>query len=321
MSVTEKVKQKYPILVALIFFIYISATAFILIFSASIGSVMASEKVLINALPNVTNLDIHSDFVDVEMKNDRLNSGFLVLVNNDHACRFDGDNLIEIYERNNKGKFKVANLDVQLNETVYSKAENMLSALCDVTENSNVMIHSAYRSKQLQEELYKEDKESKGEEYQGEEFVLLPGYSEHQTGYAFDLSIMDDENFSVLDEGKEFDWLKSNCGKYGFILRYPKDKVEKTGIGYETWHYRYVGLPHSEYIMQNNLCLEEYVELLKTHTINNPLYTTDYTTTTWMVYYVASQLGDHTVVQVPKDSEYQIYGNNIDGFIIAVKMQ
>ena len=137
----------------------------------------------------------------------------------------------------------------------------MLSALCDVTENSNVMINSAYRSKQLQEELYQEDKENKGEEYQGEEFVLLPGYSEHQTGYSFDLAIMDDESFSVLDEGKEFDWLKSNCGKYGFILRYPKDKVEKTGIGYETWHYRYVGKEAAAFIMENDLTLEEFVEL------------------------------------------------------------
>lgn len=320
MSGADNIRQKYPILVALTFFIYISATAFILIFSASIGSVMASEKIVINSLPNVTNLDIHSDFVDVEIKNERLNSGFLVLVNNNYACKFDGDNLIEIYNKGN-GKFKVADLNVRLNETVYQKAENMLSALCDVTENNNVMIHSAYRSKDLQEKLYTEDKEQKGKNYSGEEFVLLPGHSEHQTGYAFDLSIMDKDNFSVLEEGEEFRWLKNNCGKYGFILRYPKDKVSKTGIGYETWHYRYVGLPHSEYIMQNNLCLEEYVEFLKTRTIKNPLYTTDYTSTSWMVYYVPSHLGNSTTVQVPKDSEYQIYGNNYDGFIIAVKLQ
>ncbi len=320
MSVTENIKQKYPLLVALVFFIYLSATAFVLIFSANIGSVMASKKVIISSLPNVTNLDIQSDFVDVEMKNDRLNSGFLILVNNNYPCSFEGDNLVEIYGRGN-GKFKVADLDVKLNETVAQKAENMLSALCDVSENSNVMIHSAYRSKELQEKIYQADKEEKGEDYIGAEYVLLPGYSEHQTGYAFDLSIMDDEDLSVLGEGEEFRWLKNNCGKYGFILRYPQDKVAVTGIGYETWHYRYVGLPHSEYIMQNGFCLEEYIEMLKTHTIKNPLYTTDYTATSWMIYYVPSQLGESTMVQVPRDSEYQIYGNNCDGFIIAVKLQ
>ena len=65
---------------------------------------------------------------------------------------------------------------------------------------------------------------------------------------------------------------------------------------------------------------DEYIEMLKTHTIKNPLYTTDYTATSWMIYYVPSQLGESTMVQVPRDSEYQIYGNNRDGFIISVKL-
>lgn len=320
MSDTDSIRKKYPLLIALVFFIYISATTFILIFSASISSVRASEKILINALPNVTHLNVGSDFVDVEIDNNRLHSGFLVLVNNDNACQFDGDNLVTLMEKFNK-RYKVADYDVKLNETVFHKAENMLSAFVDISENTNIMIHSAYRSKELQQELYDDDKKSKGSDYTGDEFVLKPGHSEHQTGYAFDLSLMtDDGDMTVLEYTSETQWIPDNCDKYGFILRYPENKVSLTGIGHETWHYRYVGLPHSEYIMKNHLCLEEYIDYLTTRTIDNPLYTTDYTKTSWMIYYVPVQFGERTTAQVPKNSEYQIYGNNRDGFIISVKL-
>lgn len=58
-------------------------------------------------------------------------------------------------------------------------------------------------------------------------------------------------------------WMEQNCAKYGFVVRYDGSKFEKTGILDESWHYRYVGVPHATYMMENNLCLEEYLELLK----------------------------------------------------------
>ena len=60
-------------------------------------------------------------------------------------------------------------------------------------------------------------------------------------------------------------WLMEHCHEYGFILRYPKDMQEKTGIIYEPWHYRYVGKEHAEIIMSNGLCLEEYLEDMQTY--------------------------------------------------------
>ena len=91
-------------------------------------------------------------------------------------------------------------------------------------------------------------------------YVAKPGTSEHQTGLAIDISIR--RNNEILEATSEDDpeikWLRRNSYKYGFILRFPKDKEKLTGYEYESWHYRYVGEKIATYIHDNNLCFEEY---------------------------------------------------------------
>ena len=93
--------------------------------------------------------------------------------------------------------------------------------------------------------------------------VAVPGTSEHELGLAFDLV---DDSYRNLDEAQENTavqkWLMENSWKYGFILRYPNDKSEITGIIYEPWHYRYVGKHEAQKIYESGLCLEEYLESL-----------------------------------------------------------
>ena len=319
----KKIKNHYPILVSLVFFIYVSATAFILIFSASIGSVLASEKNPIVSLPYVTTLDVQEDFVKIDVDNNRIYYGSLVLVNNYYSCKFDGEELQVVLENRSSQKYGAADYNVRVNKVVMENLDKMLSDFYDVTGKKNLYVVSGYRSKTLQAELYSEDAAKKAEDDRDsarEELVAIPGYSEHQTGYAVDFSVIEkDGTMRELDNEGEYAWILNNCTKYGFILRYPKDKVEKTQIGYETWHYRYVGVPHAAYIMQNKLCLEEYIELLKKHTLSNPLHMADGSSANWTVYYVPAQSGDKTSMRVPRASEYQICGNNCDGFIVAVK--
>jgi D-alanyl-D-alanine carboxypeptidase len=98
--------------------------------------------------------------------------------------------------------------------------------------------------------------------------VALPNYSEHQTGLAIDFcyfremevygEIISQETDNIKDDDKEFIWITSNMHKYGFILRYPADKVEITGYIYEPWHIRYVGIELAKYIYENHLTLEEH---------------------------------------------------------------
>ena len=89
------------------------------------------------------------------------------------------------------------------------------------------------------------------------EIVALPGTSEHQLGLALDIIAEFD-----ADSTATWNWLRDNCWRYGFILRYPADKVEITGISYEPWHFRYVGVPAAQEITEQGLALEEYVERL-----------------------------------------------------------
>lgn len=93
--------------------------------------------------------------------------------------------------------------------------------------------------------------------------VAMPGTSEHELGLAVDLV---DTVYTELDEAQENTdtqkWLMEHCWDYGFILRYPNDKSEKTGIIYEPWHYRYVGKAVAKELQETGLCLEEYLEQL-----------------------------------------------------------
>lgn len=93
------------------------------------------------------------------------------------------------------------------------------------------------------------------------EYTALPGTSEHQTGLAVDLSSNNrlSDSFRSTVQGK---WLLDNCWDFGFILRYDEAKCDVTKIAYEPWHYRYVGLPHSQIIRDNGWVLEEYVDYL-----------------------------------------------------------
>ena len=84
--------------------------------------------------------------------------------------------------------------------------------------------------------------------------VAVPGTSEHQLGLALDIIAEYDS-----DNTATWDWLRENCWRYGFILRYPADKEAVTGISYEPWHFRYVGVPAAQEITESGLCLEEYL--------------------------------------------------------------
>ena len=96
------------------------------------------------------------------------------------------------------------------------------------------------------------------------QYVAPPGTSEHLTGLAVDLISPDWYNThssltSDFENTKQFKWLYEHCAEYGFVLRYPKDKVSVTGYSYEPWHYRYVGVEAAKEIMSKKICLEEYV--------------------------------------------------------------
>ena len=122
-------------------------------------------------------------------------------------------------------------------------------------EGIKLVISSAYRSYQDQKKTYDEYERIKGDDI--ETYAARPGHSEHQTGLAFDILTLGVRT-TDFDKTKEFEWLRDNSYKYGFILRYPKDKENITGYDYESWHYRYVGKQAAKIIHDENITFEEY---------------------------------------------------------------
>ena len=154
--------------------------------------------------------------------------------------------------------------------TVDSRIYDALTAMLNdcKAEGLSPIVCSAYRTIQKQTELFEakintfmRDGLSYGEAYSAaSEVVAIPGTSEHNLGLAVDICATD---YQILDDAQaetaEQKWLMEHCAEYGFILRYPKGKESVTGIIWEPWHYRYVGVELAQEIMSSGLCLEEYL--------------------------------------------------------------
>ena len=119
-----------------------------------------------------------------------------------------------------------------------------------------LIVNSSYRSYDEQQKIYDDYSTWYGVE-DADKKAARAGYSEHQTGLAVDIQSYCSQK-KDFDQCEEFTWLANNAYKYGFILRYPKDKEYLTGYNYESWHYRYVGKEASLYIHDNNITFDEY---------------------------------------------------------------
>lgn len=158
---------------------------------------------------------------------------------------------------------------LQVDRRIYEDLEDMLSA-CRAA-GLNPIVCSAYRTEATQTRLYNNKiARLRSAGWTGDallteaaRWVAPPGTSEHQTGLALDIV---SARYQVLDSAQantaEQQWLMAHCWEYGFILRYPADKTEITGIGYEPWHYRYVGRETAAAVHESGLCLEEYLQTL-----------------------------------------------------------
>lgn len=155
-------------------------------------------------------------------------------------------------------------------QAIDSRAYPALQRMVDDARGAGLqpLICSSYRTWDTQERLFGQEVQSwldrgciwEDAQAQAAVWVAPPGTSEHQLGLAVDIV---DISYQILDEGQENtpvqQWLMAHCAEYGFILRYPTGKSALTGISYEPWHYRYVGVQAAKEIMDGGLCLEEYL--------------------------------------------------------------
>lgn len=184
------------------------------------------------------------------------NGWALVLVNDSHPLdlSYEPESMVETESE----RFVDARIQESLRQMLDDGAKQGLS----------MYVASAYRSSEKQKEVFNttmQDWIAKGytplSAYdETKKSVAVPDTSEHATGLAVDIIA---SQYEGLDDKQgdtpEQQWLMEHCWEYGFILRYPPEKADITGIIYEPWHYRYVGKEAAEEIMKNNLTLEEYL--------------------------------------------------------------
>lgn len=166
---------------------------------------------------------------------------------------------------------------VQMQETAANALKEMFAAAADVTEytytKSNgttetarfsggmiLYLKSGYRSYQTQKTTYANHLEKNNGKDDG--YVAKPGASEHQTGLCADILNHDYAGRPLMTQDfkwtPEAQWMKENCAEYGFILRFTEDGEKQTGIEFEPWHFRYVGVEVATYIMKKGITLEEF---------------------------------------------------------------
>lgn len=247
-------------------------------------------------------------------------NGELILVNKDFECHHDGEGTVELYA-NKSNTYAVTDTNVYVNADIVDDMNNMIDDFTDIYGYTDIMVACAYRSYSLQVELYNEEIENVGSEEAGQ-WVAPPGFSEHQTGYVFDLNlnIQNGSGGIKYDGTGIYSWINENCYQYGFILRYLMGKEDITGYQYEPWHFRYVGVPHATYIMDKKITLEEYIDIVHTHSVDDPLVINGDDGEQWLVHY--SKASSNTV-QVPilPDYPYQISGDNYSGFIVTQQVK
>ena len=285
-----------------------------------------SKQVKPDNAQSKNSLSDNSEYVEI-VNNDILYSGNLILVNKEHEYAFkdqEPESLTSMYKystnKNGKMRFAMTDSSVSVSQNFAVALSNLLIDFYKSSKNNTVMLTSGYRTVEEQKELYNADTESTGAEsvkYNKE------GFSESHTGLAIDLGI-NTEGYPEYKGTGKFQWITDNAAKYGIITRYTKDKESITGIQAEPWHLRYVGVPHAEIMVGKALCLEEYHDFLKTYSYDKPLIYTASNNIKYGIYYTKAAK-DKTSIQIPLDENgsqynYEISGNNVDGFIITVNL-
>lgn len=190
---------------------------------------------------------------------------YLKLVNPDTSVSKDFISSVErstIREKYTSG----AESSKYLDKRIIEPFEQMCKAAAD--DGVTLISVSAYRSYNYQNTLYKNRVERcKREEGLDDEaakkkaatIVAVPGTSEHHLGLAVDINSVE----TSFENTAAFRWLQKHAADYGFIMRYAEDKQAITKIIYEPWHYRYVGVEHAKAMGELGMCMEEYIDYLK----------------------------------------------------------
>ena len=272
-----------------------------------------------NILTPTEDIDIRA-YENVTLDSADIHKGLLILINAANEFVFPEKYDPALLAENNNGSFRVKDYTVFVDNLIVEPLNRMLSDYT-AANSRNILVCSGYRTYDYQKYLYENDLDATGLGYST--LTALPGHSEHHSGFAVDFTIRTESGLTRTYDGTGNEkWINENCHKYGFIERYPADKAAVTGIDYEPWHFRYVGLPHSIAVMENGGCYEEYIEMLKQYEFGKKHLGIYADGKVYEVYYMKAEEATTTLYVPTAESgrEYVISGNNTDGFIVTVSV-
>ncbi len=252
-------------------------------------------------------------WLQIRLSEQACSEGTLVLVNRDYPFDPSLPRTVSVYE-NKTESYLVKDMILSVREDAMTALNRWMDDFAAETGKTDVNIVAGWRSYQDQVQLYENAVATKGQAH-ADAYLALPGHSEHHTGLAADLDTYDVQNGTSggFDGDGAYAWAVEHAWEYGFIQRYPPQKSNITGINYESWHFRYVGLPHAWIMKTENLCLEEYVAELRNHPFSGEHLYTACQGKSYELYYCPKDR-----VIVPADGNYFISGNNVDGYIITI---
>lgn len=198
---------------------------------------------------------------------------------------------------------------------------NALQYIFNIIRSVNkIAVVSGYRTTGEQMDIYRNSLRDNGHVFT-EKYVALPNHSEHQTGLAIDLGLQKERIDFIRPEFPYYgicNEFRKIAPFYGFIERYQREKESITGIAHEPWHFRYVGYPHSEIMVKEQLSFEEYIEYLREFTFDGKHLRFLSKGNDVEIFYIPYNDLKNTEVLIPEHAVYQLSGNNVDGFIMTV---
>ena len=265
----------------------------------------------VNSMLSITPTEPPITYSEITLMAEELHRGDLILTNSDYPCAFDTAAITNgateevefvtiksILDTKSEKHYKAKDWEVGMDKDAALAMDAWLEGFYTVTSNSDIRMISGYTA------------DSEDQDF--------------RTGRTCKFGIFPEgASSNYYKPDGTYAWFAENAHNYGFILRYPEDKeafFDETITAHTSSTFRYVGVAAATYIAENNLCLEEYLDVVKTYTFDNMLEVT-HGSTTYGVYYVAANQNGQTKLTVPASgTPYEVSGNNKDGFIVTVTL-
>ncbi|MCQ2416504.1 MAG: D-alanyl-D-alanine carboxypeptidase family protein [Oscillospiraceae bacterium] len=259
----------------------------------------APQTTTVNAPPYV----LPAGYQEIPIQPDAVYKGNLVLVSKEYPSHLTQDDLDlqQVYYAEDKPETYEISYPghTSLNGTALTQFNRLMKAYYSATNNSEIMFNYGYLAA---------DKEK----------------SNPDSPSALDIQLhvkRSDGGYEYISNASPYSWLFEHMASYGFTVRYPSDKSDITGERGGYTAIRYVGVPHAAYMAENNLCLEEYLDLMKREHNFYSGTVLEYSTSElkYHIYYApATDTNGTVMIPVPTSASYEVSGNNCDGFIVTV---